>query len=47
MQAEAFEGGADLLIAATDSDEINILACLVAKKLNTRHTIGAHPQPGI
>ena len=39
VQAEAFEGGADLLIAATDSDEINILACLVAKKLNTRHTI--------
>ena len=39
VQAEAFEGGADLLIAATDSDEINILACLVAKKLNTRQTI--------
>ena len=32
VQAEAFESGADLLIAATDSDEINILACMVAKK---------------
>ncbi len=45
VQAEAFEGGADLLIAATDSDEINILACLVAKKLNTRHTIARIRNP--
>lgn len=45
VQAEAFEEGADLLIAATDSDEINILACLVAKKLNTRHTIARIRNP--
>ena len=45
VQAEAFEDGADLLIAATDSDEINILACLVAKKLNTRHTIARIRNP--
>ena len=45
VQAEAFESGADLLIAATDSDEINILACLVAKKLNTRHTIARIRNP--
>ena len=31
VQKEAFEDGADLLIATTSSDEINILACLVAK----------------
>ena len=45
VQAEAFEGGADLLIAATDSDEINILACLVAKKLGTQHTIARIRNP--
>ena len=39
VQKEAFEDGADLLIATTSSDEINILACLVAKKLGTQHTI--------
>ena len=32
VQKEAFENGADLLIATTSSDEINILACMVAKK---------------
>lgn len=30
---------ADLLIAATDSDETNILCCMVGKKLGARHTI--------
>ena len=30
---------ADLLIAATDSDESNILCCMVGKKLGARHTI--------
>mgnify|MGYP000190528048 CR=1 FL=1 len=30
-QAEALKAAPILLIAATDSDEINILACLVAK----------------
>ena len=32
VQKEAFENGADLLIATTSCDEINILACMVAKK---------------
>lgn len=32
VQQEACEHGADLLIATTSSDEINILACLVAKR---------------
>lgn len=30
---------ADLLIAATDSDETNILCCMVGRKLGTPHTI--------
>ncbi len=45
VQAQAFENGADLLIAATSSDEINILACMVAKKLGTRHTIARIRNP--
>ena len=31
--------GADLLIAVTDSDEVNLLACILAKKHRIRHTI--------
>ncbi len=30
---------ADLLIAATDSDESNILCCLVARKLGAKNTV--------
>lgn len=45
VQKEAFEEGADLLIATTSSDEINILSCLVAKKLGTRHTIARIRNP--
>ena len=41
VQKEAFEDGADLLIATTSSDESNILACLVAKKLGTRLHVSA------
>ena len=37
---EAGAADADLLIAATSTDETNILCCLVAKRLNPRlHTI--------
>lgn len=45
VQKEAFAGGADLLIATTSSDEINILACLVAKKIGTAHTIARIRNP--
>lgn len=45
VQQEAFETGADLLIATTSSDEINMLACLVAKKIGTRHTIARIRDP--
>ncbi len=36
---EAGVGDADLLIAATSSDEVNLLSCLVARKLGCGHTI--------
>ena len=45
VQKEAFEDGADLLIATTSSDEINILACLVVKKLGVAHTIARIRNP--
>lgn len=45
VQKEAEVGKADLLIATTSSDEINILACLVAKKLGVDHTIARIRNP--
>ena len=45
VQQEAFAAGADLLIATTSSDEINMLACLVAKKIGTRYTIARIRDP--
>ena len=36
---EAGAGTADLVIAATDSDEVNMLCCLLARKLGASHTI--------
>ena len=47
VQKEAFEDGADLLIATTSSDESNILACLVAKKAGHAAHDCAYPQPGV
>jgi len=35
----------DLLIAVTSSDEVNILSCLVAKKLGIKHTIARVRNP--
>lgn len=31
--------GADILIAVTDSDEVNIVACILAKKNGVKHTV--------
>lgn len=45
VQLEAEGGRADLLIATTSSDEINILACLVAKKMGVPHTIARIRNP--
>ncbi len=38
-QGEADVANSDLLIAATSADEINLLCCILAKKLGCRHTI--------
>lgn len=43
IQKDAFEDGADLLIATTSSDETNILACLVAKKARYTAHYCAYP----
>ena len=45
IQVEAGVGSADLLIASTDSDETNILACLIGKKLGVAHTIARIRDP--
>ena len=45
VQQEADVAHANLLIATTSSDEINILACLVAKKLGVHHTIARIRNP--
>lgn len=45
VQKEAETDRADLLIATASSDEINILACLVAKKLGVEHTIARIRNP--
>ena len=44
-QEEAGVGGADLLIAATSADEVNILCCLVARKLGAKRTIARVRNP--
>ena len=43
MEAEV--GKADLLIAVTGIDELNLLCCLTAKKIGTRHTIARVRKP--
>ena len=45
IQEEAGVNTADLVIALTNSDELNILACLVAKKLNAHNTIARVRNP--
>lgn len=45
VQQEAQVGQSDLLIAATSGDEINLLCCVLAKKLGCRHTIARVRNP--
>ena len=45
IQKEAGADKADLLIATAASDEINIVACLVAKKMGVPHTIARIRNP--
>ena len=42
---EAGTGTADLVIAATNSDEVNMICCLLAKKLGASHTIARVRKP--
>ena len=45
VQQEAGVGRSDLMIAATSSDEINILCCIVAKKLGCKSTVARVRNP--
>ncbi len=45
VQQEANIGTADLLIAVTGSDELNLLCCLIAKKAGNCHTIARVRSP--
>lgn len=45
VQLEAGVQEADVLVAATSSDEINMVSCLVAKKLGAKHTIARIRNP--
>lgn len=42
---EAGAENADIIIAATSSDELNLLACIVARRLGTKHTIARVRDP--
>lgn len=45
VQIDAGAENADLLIAVTASDELNIMSCMVARKLGTKHTIARVRNP--
>lgn len=45
IQREAGVKGADVIIALTNSDELNVFACLVAKKLGVKNTIARVRNP--
>ena len=45
LHIEAGAGTADLVIAATNSDEVNMICCLLAKKLGASHTIARVRKP--
>lgn len=45
VQSEAGIGEADLLVAVTGSDELNLLCCLIAKKAGDCHTIARVSNP--
>ena len=45
VQKQADVGDCDLVIAATSADEINILCCIIARKLGCAHTIARMRNP--
>ena len=47
VQQQARASQADLVIAATSEDEVNMIACMTAKKLGAKNTIARGAQRGI
>ncbi len=45
VQLEANVGESDILIAVTSMDEINMISCLLAKKLGVKHTVARVRNP--
>lgn len=45
IQQEINAGNSDVFIAVTDSDEINIISCIIAKNLGAKHTIARVRSP--
>ena len=45
MQKKAGVQSADLMIAVTSADELNLMCCMIAKKLGCRHTIARVRNP--
>ena len=45
IQREAKVRGADLAIVLTNSDELNVFACLVAKKIGVKNTVARVRNP--
>ena len=45
MQKEAGVPGADLVVACASTDELNMLSCLLAKRLGAKHTIARVRNP--
>lgn len=45
VQQEANVGASDLLIAATSGDEVNLLCCILGRKLGVKHTIARVRNP--
>lgn len=45
VQQEAGVGSSDLLIAATSGDEVNLMCCILGRKLGVKHTIARVRNP--
>lgn len=45
VQRQADVGASDLMIAVTSADELNLICCMVARKLGCRHTIARIRNP--
>ena len=45
LQRQAEVGSADMMVAVTGLDEVNLLCCMIAKKLGCGHTIARIREP--